>query len=144
MKTHPEIQLAIAGRGRPSRARAAAPLPVMALLHEAAVLLAAFAQGGPPGLIDLGRLPLGESDRQLLEDSLGGGEVDALVQGASGPTRVRETRYAGLWWVVYQDGAGQRVAEHLEITSAPDILLSPREDAITGSRRLRDALAALT
>lgn len=107
------------------------------LLHEIAALLHALAERGEEGCIDLRSLPLAPGDYEHLRALLGEGEAQATIQ-AAGETRVRETAYAGVWWVTYYGTDDQEVlADRIEITWVPTILKSQAADVEAAARRLR-------
>ncbi|MEZ5841508.1 MAG: hydrogenase expression/formation C-terminal domain-containing protein [Hyphomicrobiales bacterium] len=107
------------------------------VLAEIAALLERLAATGESGRIDLASLPLGPGDAAALEEALGTGEVMAelLVAGRS---TVRETAYAGVWWVRHFGGDDQIATETIEITRVPEILLSHPADIAAAARRLGD------
>lgn len=85
--------------------------------------------------IDLRSLPLQEADRAVLKRRLGEGEVRATLDVA-GETRVTETAFAGVWWLVHLGADGETVAEQLAVARAPDILLAQPDDIALASARL--------
>jgi hydrogenase-1 operon protein HyaF len=115
----------------------------VAILHEVASLLDTLATTGQPGAVDLRSLPLLPGDYDDLQTHLGNGEVKATIE-ALGPTEVRETQYAGVWWVTYYDSDRKVMADRLEITFAPEILKSHPEDIRSAARRLRDVMQTET
>jgi len=110
-----------------------------ALLHEMLRLLDELRLGGAGGSIDLRTVPLTNDDRTNLRSILGIGAVDARIE-ALGESRVRETRFPGIWWVTHCNEAGEVVAEAIEICAIPAILLTPIEDMTDGAERLRQEL----
>jgi len=108
---------------------------VLPILSEVRAALARLADTGEPGRIDLAGMPFGPGDEERLMALLGEGEVTATVE-AMGPTHIRETRFPGVWVVDYANAEGQRVALHIEIAAAPQILCAQPAD-------LPDALAEL-
>jgi hydrogenase-1 operon protein HyaF len=110
-----------------------------ALLNEILRLLESLASGGEGASIDLRALPLTAADIENLREILGTGAVDAQVD-ALGESKVRETRFSGVWWVVHCNTAGETVAEQIEVCSVPAILRAPSEDVIDGATRLKQAL----
>ena len=113
------------------------------LLREIAQALAALAQTGVASTIDLLSLPMSPDDRDALAARLGQGEVDFTLEIA-GATRVRETAYAGVWWIAHMGAGGRVAAERLEITPVPEIMVTHRDEIVAASRRLRDELADAT
>lgn len=98
---------------------------------------------GEGGIIDLRSLPaLNQASLQLLEKWLSLGEVSAMVTGV-GKTEVRETAYAGVWWLVFHNQRGDIVTESIQIAEVPDILKSQLGDIELGFKKLTRALSAL-
>lgn len=110
------------------------------LLHEIAALAQVLADKGEEGCIDLRSLPLAPGDYEQLQALLGEGEAQATVS-AAGETRVRETAYAGVWWVTYYDTDNEVVADRIEITLVPTILKSHPVDVEAAARRLQRYIA---
>jgi len=106
-----------------------------AILREIHRMLEALIARNEVNSIDLSSLPLTLEDRQLLEESLGEGEVTAEVDSL-GPTRVRESGIPGVWWVSHYNANGEVMSEFIEVTDCPEILLTPQED-------MKDGLEAL-
>jgi hydrogenase-1 operon protein HyaF len=112
---------------------------VRAIGHEIASLLERLATHGECGAVDLKSLPVGSSDRALLAELLGVGEVQAEI-AAFGVSRVRETAYPGVWWVTHENSAGQMIAEFIEVTPVPEILCAPADELAGSCARLRARL----
>jgi hydrogenase-1 operon protein HyaF len=110
------------------------------LLHEIAALAQALADKGEEGCIDLRSLPLAPGDYEHLRSLLGEGEARATVDVA-GETIVRETAYAGVWWVTYYGADEEVVADRIEITLVPAILKSHPADIGAAAERLRRYIA---
>lgn len=110
-----------------------------AVLREIETLLAALVERDEDGSIDLSSLPLTPEDYDLLEETLGEGEVTAEVNSL-GPTRVHETGIPGVWWVVHYNEDDEVMAEFIEVTYCPEILLTPVDDAKDGLEALRARL----
>jgi hydrogenase-1 operon protein HyaF len=111
----------------------------LAVLAEISRLLAALADSGATGAIDLRSLPLTAADREQLETLLGRGEVRAELDLA-GRSEVWETAYPGAWWVRHL-GADERVAsEVIAVCPVPDILAAHPADIRAGARRLSRSL----
>lgn len=113
-----------------------------ALLSEMLRLLERLVADGEVGSIDLRSVPLTADDIEELGRVLGTGSVDARVD-ALGESRVRETRFAGIWWVTHCNEAGETVAELIEVCGIPAILQAPPEDIADGAILLRQALARI-
>lgn len=107
-----------------------------AILREIEALLERLVAGGEAGAIDLRALPLAPADRELLASELGEGEVSASIQ-ANGLSLVRETAYAGVWWVTHRDENDAVVAEFIEVCAIPEVLKSQQADMSNALARLR-------
>ncbi len=106
------------------------------LLHEITALMQTLADKGEEGCIDLRSLPLTPGDYDQLRTLLGEGEAQATVN-AAGETSVRETGYAGVWWVTYYGPDSEVMADRIEITLVPAILKSHPADVSAAARRLQ-------
>jgi len=101
---------------------------VAALLREIAGLLAALLHDSSgETAIDLRSLPMSSSEREQLGAFLGRGEIDADCDVA-GITSVRETRYAGVWWVVHRAADGSALVEQIVVARVPGLLLAHPAD----------------
>ncbi len=109
---------------------------VTALLSELASLLERLAAGAEPAAIDLRSLPMNGHDLAELRAALGEGEVNATVD-AQGISHIRETQVAGVWWVEHRDILGQVIAQSLEVTPIPHILMSAADEIAAAARALR-------
>ena len=115
--------------------------PQASLLREIADRLERLAGQGEEEAIDLRALPvMGPEEIAGLREMLGTGEVTARVE-AMGPTEVRETAYAGVWWITYYGADGAVLAEHIEIAHMPDILRARDADIEESRESLLDRLA---
>lgn len=112
-----------------------------AVLREIAEHLRGFAERETPHQIDLRSLPMSSADRAELIERLGEGEVKATV-AVVGDSEIRETAYAGVWWVRHLGRSGDVLAEFIEITEVPSLLRAQREDVADAAARLRDELQA--
>jgi hydrogenase-1 operon protein HyaF len=110
-----------------------------AILREIGALLENLAGGGEGGVVDLRGVPLGPADYEMLQRELGQGEVTARLE-AAGPSEVRETSYAGVWWVTHRDQTEKVIAECIEVSRVPAILASQPEDIRAASLRLEKRL----
>jgi hydrogenase-1 operon protein HyaF len=110
-----------------------------AILAEVARMLEALAADGTTASIDLRSLPMTDADREQLEASLGRGEVVAELEIA-GRSTVRETAYAGAWWICHR-GANDRVSsEEIAVCPVPEILASHPADIESAALRLKEDL----
>lgn len=110
-----------------------------AILGEIAGLLERLLAHDEAGSIDLGSLPLTDEDYDLLQESLGEGEVVAEVE-AMGLTRAQESGFPGVWWVIHYNSEGDVVAQFIEVAYCPEILITPVEDVQEGLEALRAQL----
>lgn len=111
------------------------------VLYETLHALRRLHAVGEPTVIDLRAIPFGPGDEEKLLRALGEGEILATVE-ALGPTRIRETRYHGVWVVDYRDAEDQRIGLQLEITEVPSLLKTPAEDIEEAAEALAETLAA--
>lgn len=114
-------------------------LLVLTLAREIAEALEAHVRDATPSAIDLRGLPMSDDDRTALEAWLGEGEVKATLDVA-GRSEVRETRFAGVWWVRHYGGGDRIATDRIEITALPDILRADAVDIAAALRRLNDEL----
>jgi hydrogenase-1 operon protein HyaF len=112
---------------------------VTAILSELAGLLERLANGEEPAAIDLRSLPMSAQDRVALQRALGEGEVQATLN-AEGLSNIRETQVPGLWWVEHRDRHGELIAELIEVTRMPQILMSALDEIAAGARALREQI----
>jgi hydrogenase-1 operon protein HyaF len=106
-----------------------------AVLAEIGRLLAALADSGATGAIDLRSLPLTAADRDQLQALLGQGEVRAELDLA-GLSEVWETAFPGAWWIRHLGADGRVAAEVIAICPVPEILAAHPADVRAGARRL--------
>lgn len=85
--------------------------------------------------IDLRSLPLDPLQRDALRTTLGDGEVQAQVLGG-GTTDIRETAFAGVWWVRHETPDGEPLFEQLVIARAPLELSAHPDDIRDAAGRL--------
>jgi hydrogenase-1 operon protein HyaF len=109
---------------------------VEAVLREVVESLAALARDPDfSSAIDLRSLPMPECDRERLRTLLGQGDVEARFE-IGGTSSVRETAYAGVWWVTHCNGAGVPLVEQIEVASVPLILRAHPADVAHARDRL--------
>lgn len=113
-----------------------------AVLREVENLLQKLLEEGEESSIDLSGLPLTPEDYDLLEETLGEGEVVAEVHSL-GPTRIHETGIPGVWWVTHYNDEDEVLAEFIEVAWCPEILLAPEDDVKDGLEALRARLFEL-
>ncbi len=112
------------------------------LLHEIRHALGDLASGGGPRVIDLMAIPFGPGDEDLLLQVLGTGEVKASVN-AMGTSQVWESSYPGVWLLDHRDMDGRRIAFQVQVSTVPDILLTPPGDMADAAERLGERLRQL-
>ena len=88
------------------------------VLREIQALLEAFSATGQTAAIDLAGMPLTRADRDVLENFLGRGEVEATLDVA-GRSEIWETAFSGVWWVRHWGGDAV-ASEPIEITEIPE------------------------
>ena len=113
---------------------------VTAILSELITLLEQLTDSQESGAIDLRSLPMSVDDLAELRRALGEGEVRATLD-AEGKSAIRETKVPGVWWVEHRDRHGELMAELIEVTRMPRILMTASEEIATGARLLREQLA---
>ena len=115
---------------------------VAAVLREVAAMLQRLARDPAfDDAIDLMSLQLDDDARARLRRRLGRGEVDATLD-LGGCTRIRETAYAGAWWV-WRDDADERTQfEQIVVARVPALLRTHPEDVAAAARRLAVELDA--
>lgn len=112
-----------------------------AVLREVARLLHLLAlDPGFTDVIDLRSLPTQDSDRAILRQRLGEGEIEATCHLA-GPTRISETAYAGVWWARHADADNRCVLEQIIVARVPELLLAHTADIEEAARRLTTELS---
>lgn len=94
---------------------------VRALGYEIASRLETLHETGEPAAIDIKSLPMAPGEFESFQQMLGQGELDLVIE-LDGESRIRETAYAGVWWIQHKDPGGQVVSEHIEVNHVPEIL----------------------
>jgi hydrogenase-1 operon protein HyaF len=110
------------------------------LLHEVRHALGKLAETGENTTIDLSSLPFGPGDKERFLEVLGQGEVSATIE-AMGSTQVKETGFPGVWLVQYFSVADEVLAEHIEVTRCPSLLITPEQDLADAALALQARLA---
>ncbi len=116
---------------------------LIAILREITEMLERLARYDESAAIDLRSLPFSPSDYQSLRESLGTGEVE-ITLNVDGISRVRETGFAGVWWVEHRSPDDELLAVLLEITNIPEIVVTNRDEVARSANRLRDRLSIHT
>jgi hydrogenase-1 operon protein HyaF len=106
-----------------------------AVFAELAHALTRLAETGEETVVDLRSLPLGPNDLTALADRLGTGEVTCALEVA-GRSEVRETGFAGVWWVRHFGAGDEVAAEEVQVTRIPEILVSHSDDVAFAARRM--------
>jgi hydrogenase-1 operon protein HyaF len=114
---------------------------VTAILAELAARLERLATCGDTALIDLRSLPMSPDDRIELLEVLGQGEVTATLH-AQGASTLRETAFAGVWWIEHRDRDGKIIAELFDVNWVPKILGTTSEDVAIAAAALRQRIGA--
>jgi len=109
------------------------------ILHEVIHALDRLLDVDEPTVIDLASLPFGPGELDQMEERLGIGELTAELN-ALGKSTIRETAYPGVWWVEHRNIEGDIVGRYIEITRAPEILMSQDADIGAGRAQLGDSL----
>ncbi|MGD8925973.1 MAG: hydrogenase expression/formation C-terminal domain-containing protein [Thioalkalispiraceae bacterium] len=99
------------------------PSQVAAILNEIDELLKQLIEQNKPSAIDLRSLPLFPGDYENLRELLGEGEITAKLNSL-GPSSIVETRIPGVWWCTHYNEADEKIAEFIEITRIPELLLT--------------------
>lgn len=96
-----------------------------AALQQVLALLEQGAEGGPPGLVRLGRLA--PRDFRIVNQVLGEGEASAIVQLGAGnlEVRVQESVFAGVWrlmtWRLEEGRDPELVDDAIEVGPVPSL-----------------------
>jgi hydrogenase-1 operon protein HyaF len=112
----------------------------LSILNEITAMLEALIASGKIGSIDLQRQPLSPQDHDKLRDMLGQGELDAQLD-CLGPTQIRETAVSGVWWITHYSEDRRIVGEFIEVTTCPEMLITPAEELVSGLSLLRSRLS---
>ncbi|HVC28894.1 MAG TPA: hydrogenase expression/formation C-terminal domain-containing protein [Gammaproteobacteria bacterium] len=116
---------------------------LIAIMREIAEMLERLALYDEPGSIDLRTLPFSPTDYQSLREALGNGEVE-ITLNVDGISRLRETGYAGVWWVEHRNPEDELVADLLEIIQIPEIVVTENDEIARSASRLRERLSIHT
>ena len=108
---------------------------VQPILNEVLHALDRLIDSDEATTIDLAGLPFAPGEIEVLEASLGSGEVAAQLD-ALGKSIIRETLYPGVWWIEHRNVYDEVVGRYLEVTRMPEILSSQVVDICAGRARL--------
>ena len=114
---------------------------VSKILNQLKELLVRFLESGESGVVDMRLLPrMNAATYKHIKDILSTGEVTALIE-AEVNVEIRETQYAGVWWLTHHNEQGGIVTELIEVSRIPGILASHVSDMHAGLKRLEQAVA---
>lgn len=102
-----------------------------AVLSEVAEMLKRLLEEGVEDSIDLRSLPLTPADRDWLDEQLGRGEAEIVLE-AGGRSVLSETAFPGVWKIVHRDPDDRVVAELIEVALVPAIVRPDRTDIEKG------------
>lgn len=109
--------------------RSAPAAQVKALLQELKEMVQALAEHGEGNILDIRSLPMLPGDLNQLKEILGEGEGEVQATlNALGPTTINETQIPGVWWITHKNAHDEVVAEFIEVTALPDILVTQQQD----------------
>jgi len=115
--------------------------PALALLERLQTALTGHRVADPPVVLDLSALD--QANRDLLAETLGDGEVRALLTGPRAG-RVQETRLAGVWWVRAPSAPshpqGTEGQDYLEVADLPGLIRAAAFDGAADQAPLPDPL----
>ncbi len=112
---------------------------VAPLLNEVRHALVQLLDTGKETIIDLRSIPLGPGESERLEETLGEGEIEAVLHSL-GRSTIRETAYPGVWLVTHYNEEDEIMGKFVEVTHIPQILKSQNEDINEGLQRLGSTL----
>ncbi len=110
---------------------------VRPILNEVIHAIDRLLEDDTPTTIDLAGLPFAPGELDVLEATLGNGELVATLD-ALGSSRIRETAYPGVWWIEHRNVNDEVVGRYLEVTRLPEILSSQDVDIMAGRARLEE------
>lgn len=113
-----------------------------AVLTEVAEMLKRLLEEGVEDSIDLRSLPLTPADRDWLDERLGRGEVEIVLE-AGGRSVLAETAYPGVWKILHRDTEDRIVAELIEVAFVPAIIRPDKTDIEKGYEGLLSKLSDL-
>ncbi len=98
-----------------------------AILSEIESMLENLLANNEGGVIDLKTIPITHTEYQQLQYTLGQGEIKVMLD-TLGSSIVRETSIAGVWWTTHYNEEDSVIAEIIEVTLIPAILMSDQEE----------------
>lgn len=111
--------------------------PLLRELHE---MVQRLLHAGEPSSIDLSALPLTPADLDWLRETLGTGEIVALLD-ADGESTLAETACAGVWWVTHRNAQDVVTAQFIEVSFVPELIKAHPEDIAIGMERLESLIS---
>ncbi len=108
---------------------------VLPLLFEIRHGLARWLETGEQTVIDLGHIPLAPGEEELIEATLGKGEVYAQLK-VLGSSVIIETTIPGAWLVTHYNNDDEIMGKYVEVTDIPSILKSQQADMQQGLEEL--------
>lgn len=108
-----------------------------AILREIESMLENLLTNNEEGVIDLKTIPITHDEYQQLQYMLGEGEIKATLH-TLGKSIVRETAIAGVWWTIHYNEDDSVIADMIEVTLIPAILMSDRGDIENSLVELRE------
>ena len=130
------IEILVEDAGQPP----AFPENFLPLLHQIRHALSHLLQTGEATILDLGAIPFGPADEEKLLSFLGVGEIESRID-ALGQSRVRESRYPGVWLVEHKNPGEERISLQIEIAEVPEILKAQKADIRDGLENLSEKLS---
>lgn len=112
---------------------------VRSILSEVVTLLERWLEQGEPGILDLKSLPLSPADNQLLEETLGRGEL-TISMDVLGSSQMVETAFSGVWYVTHRNEQAQVLVKQIEVIDIPSIVLPQHSEVLSALERLKSKL----
>lgn len=112
---------------------------VRSILSEVVTLLERWLEQGEPGILDLKSLPLSPADNQLLEETLGRGEL-TISMDVLGSSQMVETAFSGVWYVTHRNEQDQVLVKQIEVIDIPSIVLPQHSEVLSALERLKSKL----
>lgn len=113
------------------------------LMLEIAEMVRSLVERGETAAIDLSALPLTPADKVWLRDRLGSGQIHVTLE-AEGLSTLDETACPGVWWITHRDVRDRVMAEFIEVTPVPDLLMAHPEDIKIGLEYLEGVISQLS
>jgi hydrogenase-1 operon protein HyaF len=113
------------------------------LMLEIAEMVRSLVESGETAAIDLSALPLTPADKVWLRERLGSGQIHVTLE-AEGLSTLDETACPGVWWITHRDARDRVMAEFIEVTPVPDLLMAHPEDIKIGLEYLEGVISQLS